>query len=230
VSEFPRIPEFWTEVLGTPSWKLEWYGRNGNREYAVVEGGADITIPVFSEWPSPVTAWPFWPDKGIEPGMFKPAGALYPFDVSGGVLRISWRGGADAGFYRALEETHARTENADPRRQARFLDWPGFRTFFVSAAPAELREDPWLVDWKEAAEKTVNSGFRTSYFKARKQTVMEIPIPHNGPWFSSSAFREAENWTAGSGGTTVVSEETDMWVCPGGMLFLSTGARLWVPW
>jgi hypothetical protein len=229
VLEFPGIPESWAEVLGTPSWKVEWHNRNGNRESAVVEGDAGITIPVFSEWPGPVTAWPFWPDRGIDPGMFRPAGALYPFDVSGGVLRISWHGGADAGFYRAMEEERARKENADPRRQAAFFDWPRFRAFFASGAPAELREDPWLTDWKEAAEKTINSGFRTSYLKARKQTVMEVLIPHDGPWLSSSAFREAENWTAGSSESLALSTEAELWVCPGGLLFLSQNAKLWVP-
>jgi hypothetical protein len=208
---------------------VEWYNEDGIRESAVVDGYSDITIPVFSEWPNPVTAWPFWPDKGIEAGMTRPAGALYPFDVSGGVLRISWRGGADAGFYQALEEACAGKENADARRRAAFFDWPRFRAFFASEAPAELREDPWRVDWKEAAEKTVRSGFRTSYLKARKRTVTEVLIPHGGPWFSASMFLEAENWAEGNTEAVALSGETELWVCPGGMLFLSTSTRLWVP-
>jgi hypothetical protein len=227
VLEFPRLPGPWTEVLGSPSWKVEWYNRDGNREFAVVDGGPDISIPVFSEWPNPVAAWPFWPDRGIEPGIFRPAGALYPFDVSDGVLRISWSAGADAGFYLALEE--AGTHGAHPLRRAAFFDWPRFRAFFASEAPAALREDPWLVNWKEAAEKTVTSGFRTSYIKARGRTVTEVLIPHNGPWLSASAFREAENWSEGSREPIALSEEAELWVCAGGMLFLSTGARLWVP-
>ncbi|MDR2143358.1 MAG: hypothetical protein LBP29_03205, partial [Treponema sp.] len=182
--EFPRLPVSWTEVLGTPSWKVEWYNQDGRREFAVVDGHSDTTISVFCEWPSPVTAWPFWPDRGIEAGMFRPAGALYPFDVSGDVLRISWPAGADAGFYQALEEAWAGKENANPLRRAAFFDWQRFRDFFASGAPAELREDPWLVDWKEAARKTVKSGFWTSYVKARNQTVTEIPVPHDGPWLS----------------------------------------------
>jgi hypothetical protein len=230
VLEFPRLPALRAEVLGRPSWKVEWYNRDGNRESTVVDGYQDIAIPVFSEWPSPVTAWPFWPDKGIEPGMTRPAGALYPFDVSDDVLRLSWRGGAEAAFYLALEEACARKENAEPLRKAAFFDWQRFRTFFASEAPEELREDPWLVNWKEAAEKTVNSGFRTSYVKAGVRTVTEVLIPHDGPWFSASPFQEAENWTAGSSAPVALSAEAELWVCPGGMLFLSTGARLWVPW
>ncbi|MDR0586066.1 MAG: hypothetical protein LBG26_02385, partial [Treponema sp.] len=64
--EFPQLPVSWTEVLGNPLWKVEWYNENGIREFAVVDSHSDITIPVFPEWPSPVTAWPFWPDKGME--------------------------------------------------------------------------------------------------------------------------------------------------------------------
>jgi hypothetical protein len=226
--EFPRLPDSWAEVLGSPSWKVEWYGRDGNRECAVVD--ADFAVPSFSEWPNPVTAWPFWPDRGIEAGIFRPAGAMYPFDVSDGVLRMSWRAGADAGFYQALEEARSRKESANPQRKAAFFDWPRFREFFASKAPAKLREDPWLVDWKEAAEKTVNSGFRTSYIKARKQAATEVLIPHDGPWFSTSPFRAAENWTGGSVEAVPLSKETELWVCSGGMLFLSTDAWLWIPW
>jgi hypothetical protein len=225
--EFPELPGPWAEVLGTPSWKVEWYNRDGNRESTVADGYLDISA--FSEWPSPVTAWPFWPDKGIEPGMFMPAGALYPFDVSDGVLRISWYAGADAAFYLALEEAHSRKENAHPLRKGRFFDWPRFRALFASGVSAELQEDPWLVDWKEAAEKTVNSGFRTSYIKAGKRTVTEVLIPHDAPWFSTSPFRITENWTAGSVEPLALTGEAELWVCLGGILFLSTGARLWVP-
>jgi hypothetical protein len=230
VLEFPRLPGSWAEVLGSPSWKIEWYNRDGNRECTVVDGSPDIAVPVFSEWPSPVTAWPFWPDKGLEAGIFRPAGALYPFDVSGGVLRLNWRAGADAVFYLTLEETHSRKENAHPQRKAAFFDWPRFRAFFASRAPVKLQEDPWLVDWKEAAEKTINSGFRTSYIKARKQTAVELIIPCDGPWFSVSPFQAVKNWAAGSIEAVPLSEETELWVCPGGMLFLSADARLWVPW
>jgi hypothetical protein len=229
VPEFPRIPESWAEILGTPSWKLEWYNQNGNPEFAFVEGGTDITIPVFPEWPSPVTAWPFWPDKGIESGMFRPAGALYPFDVSGDVLRLSWRGGADVRFYRVVEEVRSRKENAHPLRKAWLFDWPRFRALFVSGLSAELREDPWIINWEAAAEKTVNSGFRTSYLKARERALTEVLIPHDGPWVSSSPFRKPENWSAGNAELLALSPETELWVCPGGMLFLSRNARLWVP-
>jgi hypothetical protein len=224
--EFPRLPAVWTEVLGRPSWKVEWYNPDGNRECAVIDG--DAAVPVLSEWPSPVTAWPFWPDSGIEAGVFRPAGALYPFDVSDGVLRLSWTAGADAAFYLALEEARSLKENAHPQRKAAFFDWPRFRAFFTSVSSAELREDLWLVNWREAAEKTVNSGFRTSYIKARERSVTEVPIPHDGPWFSTSPFRAAENWTAGSVEPFALTGEAELWVCPGGMLFLSTGARLWV--
>jgi hypothetical protein len=227
--EFPRLPALWTEVLGTPSWKVEWYNQDGNQECTVIDGSTDSAIPVFFEWPSPVTAWPFWPDRGIEAGMFRPAGALYPFDVSDGVLRMSWRAGADAVFYLALEEARSRKENPHPQRKAAFFDWPRFRAFFASTAPEELQEDPWLVNWQEAAEKTVNSGFRTSYVKARERSVTEVPIPHDGPWFSTSPFRPVENWTAGTVAPLALSAEAELWVCSDGMLFLSTGARLWVP-
>ncbi|MDR0403870.1 MAG: hypothetical protein LBH35_09815 [Treponema sp.] len=229
VLEFPPLPGAWANILGKPSWNVEWYDKNGNRESAAVDGDRDIAIPLFSEWPSPVTAWPFWPDRGMEPGMFRPAGALYPFDVSDGVIRISWRGGADTEFYRAMEEARARKEDDGTTRRAGFFDWPRFRAFFASEAPAELREDPWLTDWKEAAEKTVNSGFRTSYIKARKRTAVEVLIPHNGPWLSDSVFRGTENWIAGNIELVALPGEAEIWVCSGGMLVLSPDARLWVP-
>ncbi|MDR1507351.1 MAG: hypothetical protein LBI67_09655 [Treponema sp.] len=235
VPEFPRPPESWLEVLGEPSWELEWYGRNGNRLSANASGGVPV-MDIFREWPSPVTARPFWPEKGIGPGMFRPAGAIFPFDAGGGVLRLSWKGGVDAAFYQALEEAHPGVESANPVRRGRFFDWRRFRALLSAGAPAEVREDPWRVDWKAAAEKTAASGFRASYLKARDSSPAAVVIPHNGPWFSASPFREAENWAAGD---TVLAPlptgselpgESELWACPGGLLFLSADASLWTPY
>jgi hypothetical protein len=163
--------------------------------------------------------------------MFRPAGALYPFDVDKNTLRLTWRGGVDAFFYRALEEAAAAASSsgtAHPLRQPGFFDWPRFRAVMASSAPPEIRADPWLAAWKSAAEKTIASSFRTSYIKAEERSVREVNIPHNGPWIAASPFRQAENWQAGESVELALGITPEVWVCPGGMLVLSRDAQLWV--
>jgi hypothetical protein len=79
--EVPEPPEVWRELLGEPRWLLEWVdgaGEKASRELADRFAAADIEVN--EEWAAPVTAWPFWPERGLEPGLARPAGALFPLD------------------------------------------------------------------------------------------------------------------------------------------------------
>ena len=241
--ELPEIPRHWSEVLGRPCWRLEWKNRDGSTGRAFYDGGP-YTVNVPPEWPVPFLAWPFWPEREggpNEPGMFRPAGALYPFDVDKNSLRLTWGGGVDAFFYRALEEAAAAAAAAsaaasatspsgtvNPLRQPGFFDWPRFRAVMDSGAPPEIHADPWLVSWKTAAEKTIASSFRTSYIKAEERSVREITLPSGGPWIAASPFRPAEDWQAGECVQLALGITPEVWVCPGGMMVLSKDAQLWV--
>jgi hypothetical protein len=134
----------------------------------------------------------------------------------------------EASFYRELAEARS-LPGSDPRRDPRYFDWPRFRSLVREEAPEPLRADPWLADWKGIAEKTVLSGFRKSLVREESRTVMGVLIPHDGPWAQASAFAAPAAWTADEEVFLPLSSRPELFVCPGGVLFLSTGARLWKP-
>lgn len=230
--EFPEIPGYWRSVLGEPDWLVEWTNPKGVRESVLCTAATPPSLRVLDEWPSPVRAFPCWP--GIKAGLFRPAGAIFPHDASGGRIRLSWRGGADTTFYQALEDAAlswlAAGKTPNPQRRPQFFDWPRFRQFMALDAAPEIRADPWLVNWKAAAESTISSSFRSTYIKAETRVPVEIPIPHDGPWLPVSPFRNVEQWTAGETVPMALGTEPDLWFCPGGLLAVSKNVRLWSPW
>lgn len=218
---FPAPPLLRQEILGPPSWHLEWYDAGGTQQEADVSSWARVSLPEL--WASPILAWPYWPEKDIPPGLFYPAGAIFPFDARGGTVTLSWEAGAAAVFYRELARAR-NTEN--PLRTPVYFDWPRFRTLLREEAPEELRADPWLADWKSIAEKTSASGFRKTLLKA-ETTPMAVPIPHNGPWLAGSPFRPPESWEVGETVQIPVTIRPELFVCPGGVLSVSKEAWMW---
>jgi hypothetical protein len=202
---------------------LEWYDSDGKlRQTECAGNGTEMSI--LSEWPGAVLAWPYWPEKGLAAGFFYPAGAIFPFDVSGETIILCWEAGAEAYFYRELDK--ARSPQSS-NRVPEYFDWKRFRTFLRKEAPEEIRTDPWLVNWKDIAEKTIRSGFRTSYVRTEARISTEIIIPHTGPWLSSSPFKQIEFWEKDEKITILLSSRPEVFVCPGGMLSASSGTWLW---
>lgn len=198
----PPVPPAWVEILGIPAWRLQWINPRGEwdvMEIGSPQGGSageiDAAGPGFRgidpplSGASPVLAWPFWPDLGLPPGNFRPAGAVFPFDVSGGDLILSWEGGVAAFFYRALAEAAGAgsSSQAALRRPAKF-DWPRFRELFRDPALKEsFRADPWTADWKLIARETVESGFEKRRLVSTPRDELAVPV-HPGPWIGPSPF------------------------------------------
>ena len=221
--QLPPSPASRTELLGKCQWRLEWYDTEGKLRQTELTGNS-ATIRILSEWPSAVLAWPHWPEKGLAAGLFYPAGAIFPFDVSGDNIILCWESGAEAYFYRELDK--ARSLHST-NRVPEYFDWKRFRTILRKEAPEEVRTDPWLVNWKDIAEKTIRSGFRTTYIRADTRTGTEITIPHTGPWLGSSPFRQIESWEENETVTLLLSSRPEIFVCPGGILSVSPNAWLW---
>ncbi|MDR0598709.1 MAG: hypothetical protein LBG84_01325 [Treponema sp.] len=226
---FPPAPVLRAELLGPPRWRLEWYDPGGGRRSAEWTGGEPPGLNLLSQWPSPVLAWPHWPEKGLPPGLFPPAGAIFPFDARGKTLTLSWRGGVEANFYQELAEAQT-LAGADPRRHPRYFDWKRFRALLREEAAEELRADPWRAGWREIAEKTALSGFRKSLVKTETRTILELRIPHDGPWLSASPFQEAAPWNAGDPVSLALTPRPELYLSPGGILSLSSRGWVWKPW
>lgn len=233
--ELPSLPQVWQDALGEPEWRLSWVNPGGS--LSSVQGAArslpEIDLP--SGTPVPVTAQPFWPGLGIMPGAMKGAGAIFPWDAAGNVIRLSWEGGVDALFYLALAEASALSgageanPGAEKRRPEQF-DWPRFRELFQGDdIPQAIKEDPWLADWQETAAKTVESGWDRRRIKVAEQGAVTIIIPGAGPWFGPSPFGPVRDWQEGDLAELPAADSVEILLSPGGMVRYTKSIWTWIP-
>jgi len=155
----------------------------------------------------------------------RPAGALFPWDATGSRLKLSWAGGVDAFFWKELAAVERVTTAAEGRLPW-YFDWPRFRELFAGDVLSEaIREDPWLANWRDISQRTVQSGFDRRRIAARAFTELAIP-DLGGYWINSSPF--AEPLEAKPGGPLIVNAANvpDTWVSSGAVLKCSTAG--WV--
>ncbi|GHV05844.1 hypothetical protein FACS189485_13450 [Spirochaetia bacterium] len=188
VIEFPDLPPAWAEFFGPPQWRVEWINPAGIRESLETRApGEGVEVNIHPTMASPVLAWPFWPARGLSPGIFRPAGAIFPFDAGRGYLHLSWQGGVDAFFYHALLREAASAPGTGVRVPQNF-DWPRFRELFGDpGVSAEVRADPWIADLGDIAARVVKSGFDKRRFKPAPREKLQIPVS-KGPWIGTSPF------------------------------------------
>jgi hypothetical protein len=223
---FPPVPEGWGGVLGEPHWRVQWLDPGGNRRIADIsppEKGFRVEIPV--TWANAVTAWPYWPEHNLYTEAFKPAGALFPFDVSGNSLHLSWEAGPDTVFY--WEMAYINDGNA-AKIPANF-DWVRFRELFQGDMLSEaVKNDPWVVDWAYVAERTVNANFDRRRLVPQAVVNTEIPVP-GGLWYGSSPFGGGLYFAAGEAPVFPVRAGLNVWVSAEGILRCSGKAWMFVP-
>jgi hypothetical protein len=198
--DLPTLPPSWTELLGPPRWRVRYYGSDGMEAVLDFEGEtAELSLPPSRV--SPVLAWPYWPARHLEPGDFRPAGAILPYEspVNGsdpGRISLSWEGGVEAWFFEALNRAALNATipegtddtDAEALRRGENFDWPAFRALFSDPTVSEtFRADPWCADWDAIAEKTLRSGFRKQWLVVVETLPLAVPAPP-GPWVSPSPF------------------------------------------
>jgi hypothetical protein len=193
-----------------------------------VTGSALPEIEILPDWASPVLAFPYWPELGIAPGALRPAGGIFPFDAEDGRIRLSWRGGVAAWFYRELVRAG---DGGNPLRGPQYFDWPRFRELLDSPALGDaVRLDPWLADWQSIARRTVQSGFDRRRIIPQAREDLPIALPQDGPWTGPSPFGEPVLGETGEIALFPVSGNVDTYVSAGGILRCTRGAWIWLPW
>jgi hypothetical protein len=231
--ELPELPPAWTSLLGEPHWKIEWLNTEGVKTMMTVQGGQRPEINLPQTWASAVSALPYWPDQGIEPGVFRPAGAIFPFDVCEKVLALTWRGGVDATLYWEIAQAAAdQADDAAARAAVSRLpwnfNWPRFRELFNDpTVNAAVHADPWLADWSSIAAKIVKSGFDKRRLVPEARSELRIPVAL-GPWIGTSPFAEPllfENFPV-----FPVRQEVDTWVSAEGLLHCNKDAWIFYNW
>jgi len=224
--QMPGLPPAWEVLLGSPYWRVEWLNGEGRKETVIVRGNGGMEVSLPTTWVSAVSAAPFWPDKGLGPGIFRPAGAIFPFDVSGKSLVLSWQGGVEANLYWELIEAYRRAGQESIRLPWNF-NWPRFRQLFDDPTlNADVRADPWLADWSGIAAKMVQSGFDKRRLVPEARSSMEIPV-NLGPWIGVSPFAPPLLFEAVP--VFPVRPAVDTWVSAGGTLRCNTEAWILLP-
>ena len=230
--KLPEMPQNWETILGEPRWQVEWLNEKGQKETATIRRMGIVEVSLPPTWASAVLAMPFWPEKGISPGMFKPAGAIFPFDVSGKTLLLSWQGGVDATFFWELAKAAGMAADATAGRAVdrmpQNFNWPRFRELFDDPSlNEEVRADPWLADWQSIAEKTVQSGFDRRRLVPETRGTLQVPV-ERGPWFGTSPF--AAPLVFESAPIFPVRPSGDTWVSREGLLRCNTETWILLEW
>ena len=225
----PGLPSAWEKILEKPHWRLEWVDENG--KWSSWEGKERFPgLSPIIEWTSPVIAWPFWPEKGLAPGIAYPAGALFPWDLSGASLVLDWNAGVDALFWRELAQCEKAQNGSSTPRFPWYFDWPRFRELMRSEdIPSEIRENPWLAEWSSIAQKTVESGFDRRRIKAEARTEIAIPCP-DGLWAAPNPFSEPIAIMLGESLILMVKDTPETWVSASGLLRCQKEAWIFIPW
>ena len=218
---FPDLGQELTDVLGDPHWVLSIRESDG---LAGPGFDADSSFALFHPGQTAsVLAYPTWPEHAIREGIFRPAGAVYPFGVRSGELALNWKGGVAAYFHGEL----ARIDGPSSRSPD-FFDWPGFLDLLESAPVDEaFRGDPWLVDWTDVAHKTRLSGFDRRRLVPRPASLQHFILPFDGPWFPSSPFGALIRGGTGSGTELSSTDEVDSLVSLQGIFRYRNGIGGW---
>ena len=229
VLNLPKPPEIWVSLLGEPCWRVEWFAPNGQKQAVNLQSAGNFEVELPVTWTNPVIAWPYWPAYNLSPGLFMPAGALFPFDIKENTLQLSWKAGADVVFYMELALACVNEQNSS-KTPANF-DWPRFRELFHDETLSiEVRDDPWLVNWRSVAEKTISANFDKRRLVPEKTEPVNIPVPP-GPWYGTSPFAKPflfeDNADANNAVVTFQARPgINLWVSEDGILRVN--GKTWV--
>jgi hypothetical protein len=222
--KLPPLPDAWLEILGEAAWHIEWVGEDGViRSVEKLPGGRLPSANIMQNWTTPVSAWPYWPEKGIKHGIMKPAGAIFPLDVSGSSIELSWNGGVDAVFFWEL----AALDNE--KRLPHNFNWKRFRELFSGAElPEDVLDNPWIAGWKDIALKTATSGFDRRRIVSQLSSALSITIPANGPWIGVSPFMPASDWQKSQTVFIKLGSQVESYFCATGTLHCSPTTWTWL--
>ena len=229
ILELPDVPSSWVSLLGEPHWRVERINPDGQKQIEdfppAMKKNIEAEIP--DTWANPVTAWPYWPESNLPPCVFKPAGAVFPFDVREDRLCLSWEAGTDSIFYWELANSaSAHGYKQEDKKIPMNFDWPRFRELFLSDALSEaVREDPWTVNWRSAAEKTIESNFDRRRIVPEAAVQKRYPVPC-GSWYGTSPFAKPLFFTEKEQPVFPVRSGINVWISTEGILKVS--GNTWV--
>jgi len=155
---------------GSLSWNIKWLSPEGKIESKRLDFTDSIqTIPIefVRNRATPVLA--FLEVNGRQDIL--PAGSIYPVNISGNSISLSWLNGISAQVLMdLLTKTNQPAEEA--QRFCNYFNWKKFQTEF-----AKRVDEPWLIDKEKITEKLCTGSFSVSVFKEAK--TYECVIQHD---------------------------------------------------
>ena len=191
----------------------------------MARGYAGARIQILETWATPVRAYPFW--DNAPPETMKSAGGIFPFDVAGDRLYLSWQGGVEAALYRELAGAGGGDGPGTPR-YPQYFNWPRFREA-LGERREEIGDDLWLVDWRSVAEKIARSGFDRRRITATAREPVTLPLRHEGFWISASPFADPVYQASGADLNLNLCGAVETYLSSAGILRCSTSAWVLTP-
>jgi hypothetical protein len=211
--ELPEALDAW-EILGEPYWRIEYFDSDGQKQSKDILPGTipEVEIPV--TWTNPVAAYPWWPDYNLIPGLFKPAGGLFPHDISSNRLLLTWKAGIDAIFFFELAYANSQEIKKIPSN----FDWIRFRELFEGGELNEaICKDPWLVNWRSVAIKTISGNFDRRRLVPQDTEAVRIQLSASR-WYGTSPFSEPLVFTEDGTLVFMANSGVNVWVSGEGIL------------
>jgi hypothetical protein len=161
---FPRLPDSWRETGADFRFELSYRDDSG-KELRLDAAPGETRAASIGRRAQVFVARPYV--RGfIETGILKPAGAVYPEEVSGRELSLTWEGGPGA-------ETAALLAKAGYPIGS--FDWRRFRAEALARAG-----DPWRLDPVSCARSVLEGGFSSSCLSPEPLVPTAVPLPGGG--------------------------------------------------
>lgn len=158
----PEPPEHWRRAF--PELEFLLVAPSGES----IPGG--LRLPKEPNWP--VQAVPL--ARGAR---LRPAGALWPWDLDGQTLVLTWEHGPAAEVFAALVREGVDVTALDGER-------------LLEQMAARGGEDPWVLDLSHLASRLAVGEFRVTDLRALPRRDLQLQLPPGG-WLLDSPFRPA---------------------------------------
>jgi hypothetical protein len=181
VLRFPEIPPAWRNA-GNLRYKLTFRDAEGSKIDLDAVPGDGIQITLERGSAQAFLAYPYITDY-LWPGILKPAGAVYPGELAGDELRLTWEGGLGAGAARILEGSGYPIGTADWRR--------------IAAEAKDRAGDPWAIGSRPIASAILSGSFGVAAFKPEVPLPVRVPLSARPTDGAGGGTRET-SWAADS--------------------------------
>jgi hypothetical protein len=181
----PQIPPGWENISGSIDIELSFYSEGRRETVSGCRFGDEIKLEI-EKGLIPITAYP-----SLESVILKPAGAVYPENLIGDSLDLTWAGGFGAEILLNLSEKGCDFSNFNIRR---------FNMYINDISQG----NPWKISEPEILYALSNNIFNSNYVALREFFLIELSDPFfEGRWKFANPL-ENSIYTDSGGGHLII--------------------------